>query len=140
MGADSHGGLDWLGPLRVLICFLCVNYDRQQELLESPCWQHTRCVLTREVIAQHSMELGSIVGMWCFPAPRGRSPHTRELTCAGKMSRMQQQRPESPRVTLSWHASKYKVHTLHQRELLSRLGAWLSVSAGQVCFLLATVC
>ena len=27
----------------------------------------------------------------------------------------QQQRPESPTVPLTWHASKYKVHKLHQR-------------------------
>ena len=30
----------------------------------------------------------------------------------------QQQRPESPTVTLTWHASKYKVHKLHQRYAL----------------------
>ena len=27
----------------------------------------------------------------------------------------QQQRPESPTVTLTWHASKYRVHKLHHR-------------------------
>ena len=31
----------------------------------------------------------------------------------------QQQRPESPTVTVTWHASKYKVHKLHQRYMLS---------------------
>ena len=30
----------------------------------------------------------------------------------------QQQRPESPTVTLTWHACKYKVHKLHQRYIL----------------------
>ena len=29
-----------------------------------------------------------------------------------------QQRPASPTVTLTWHASKYKVHKLHQRYIL----------------------
>ena len=29
-----------------------------------------------------------------------------------------QQKPESPVVTLTWHASKYKVHKLHQRYIL----------------------
>ena len=29
----------------------------------------------------------------------------------------QQQRPESPTVTLTWYASKYKVHKLHQRHI-----------------------
>ena len=31
---------------------------------------------------------------------------------------VQQQRPESPIVTLTWHACKYKVHKLHQRYIL----------------------
>ena len=44
---------------------------------------------------------------------------TRELICARKTSqqRRQQQRPQYPTVTLTWHASKYKVHKLHQRIL-----------------------
>ena len=29
-----------------------------------------------------------------------------------------QQRAESPKVTLTWHACKYKVHQLHQRYIL----------------------
>ena len=32
---------------------------------------------------------------------------------------MQQQRPESPTVTLTWHACKYKVRELHQRYILN---------------------
>ena len=31
----------------------------------------------------------------------------------------QQQRPESPLVTHTWHANKFKVHKLHQRYVLS---------------------
>ena len=34
------------------------------------------------------------------------------------VTQTQQQRPESPAVTLTWHASKYKVHELHQRYIL----------------------
>ena len=30
------------------------------------------------------------------------------------VTQAQQQRPESPTVTLTWHACKYKVHKLHQ--------------------------
>ena len=30
------------------------------------------------------------------------------------------QRPESPTVTFTWHASKYKVHKLHQRYILKK--------------------
>ena len=31
---------------------------------------------------------------------------------------VQQQRPESPTVTLTWHTCNYKVHRLHQRYIL----------------------
>ena len=31
------------------------------------------------------------------------------------MTQVQQQRPESPTVTLTWHACQYKVHKLHER-------------------------
>ena len=34
------------------------------------------------------------------------------------VTRVQQQRPESPTVTLTWHACKYKVHKLPQRHIL----------------------
>ena len=34
------------------------------------------------------------------------------------VTQTQQQRPESPAVTLTWHAGKYKVHKLHQRYIL----------------------
>ena len=38
---------------------------------------------------------------------------------------IQRQRPESPTVTLTWHACKYKVHKLHQGNILSALGLLL---------------
>ena len=34
------------------------------------------------------------------------------------ISQVQQQRPERPMVTLTWHACKYKVHKLHHRYIL----------------------
>ena len=34
------------------------------------------------------------------------------------VTQVQQQRPKSPTVTLTWHACKYKVHKLHQRYIL----------------------
>ena len=40
---------------------------------------------------------------------KGVNLHPKDVT------QTQQQRPESPTVTLTWHASKYKVHKLHQR-------------------------
>ena len=35
------------------------------------------------------------------------------------ITQVQQQRPESPTVTLTWHTCKYKVHKLHQRYILN---------------------
>ena len=34
------------------------------------------------------------------------------------VTQVQQQRPESPSVTLTWHACKHKVHILHHRYML----------------------
>ena len=34
------------------------------------------------------------------------------------LTQVQQQKPESPTVTLTWHACKYKAHELHQRYIL----------------------
>ena len=45
--------------------------------------------------------------------------HTRELISAQKTShKHDNKRPESPTVTLAWHACKCKVHKLHQRYIL----------------------
>ena len=47
--------------------------------------------------------------------------HTRQLISARKTVRQtQQQRPESPTVTLTWHACKYKVHVESQRNESAR--------------------
>ena len=37
------------------------------------------------------------------------------------VTQVQQQRPESSAVTLTWHACKYKVHKLHQRYMFTYL-------------------
>ena len=44
--------------------------------------------------------------------PRGVNQRSKDVT------QTQRQRPESHMVTLIWHASKYKVHKLHQRYIL----------------------
>ena len=44
--------------------------------------------------------------------------HKQEVISAQKMSHKKQQRPESPMVTLTWHACKYKVQN-HQRYILT---------------------
>ena len=46
------------------------------------------------------------------------------LISARKMSHKQQQRLELSTVTLTWHASKHKVHTLHQRYILRMYFCW----------------
>ena len=38
------------------------------------------------------------------------------------VTQVQQQRPESPTVTLTWHACKYKVHKLHHRYIIEHSG------------------
>ena len=43
------------------------------------------------------------------------STHKGVNQCSKYVTQVQQQRPESPTVTLTWHACKYKVHKLHQR-------------------------
>ena len=53
-----------------------------------------------------------------------KNQHTRELISVRNTSaaqvQLQQQRPESPTVTLTWRACKYKIHKLHQRYLLKQ--------------------
>ena len=44
-----------------------------------------------------------------------KNQNIRELISARKTSHAQKQRPESPIVTLIWHAYKYKVYKLQQR-------------------------
>ena len=47
--------------------------------------------------------------------------HTRELISVPRKShKRNNKRPESPTVTLTWHACKYEVHKLHQQYILER--------------------
>ena len=46
--------------------------------------------------------------------------NTSTLQYEHKYSNKEHQRPESPTVTLTWHACKYKVHKLHQRYILKK--------------------
>ena len=47
--------------------------------------------------------------------------HTTELLAyrSKDVTQTQQQRPEWPTITLTWHASKYKIHKLLQRYIRS---------------------
>lgn len=42
-----------------------------------------------------------------------------EVKGAQRMPNAQQQRPESPRINISWRTSKHKVEKLHQGQMLS---------------------
>ena len=46
----------------------------------------------------------------------GQNQHKRELI--KDVTQTQQQRPESPTVTLTWHACIHRVHNLHLRYIL----------------------
>ena len=50
-----------------------------------------------------------LTGFWLESVDKGVNYRSKDVTQA------QQQRPESPTATLTWHACKYKVHKLHQR-------------------------
>ena len=50
------------------------------------------------------------------PRNKGGSQYSKDVT------RTQQQRPESPMATLTWRASKYKVHQLTERYILEFCG------------------
>ena len=49
-----------------------------------------------------------------------RNQHTRELISARKTSHKHSNKDSSPTVILTWHASKYKIHKLHQGYMLVR--------------------
>ena len=64
---------------------------------------------------------------------KGVNQHSKYITWG------QQQRPESPTVTLTWHACKYKVHKLHQF-LFSVTGCGQHLFTGHcICLALAGV-
>ena len=64
------------------------------------------------MLVLQQMNKKSIVGM------NLESTHKGVNQCSKGVTQTQQQRPESPSVTLTWHASKYKVHKLHQEYIL----------------------
>ena len=49
-----------------------------------------------------------------------RAESTHKGTLLALERQTQQQRPESPTLTLTWHVCKYKVHKLHQRYILAQ--------------------
>ena len=50
------------------------------------------------------------------------------------VTQTQQQRPELPTVTLTWHASKHKVHKLHQKYILCVEFMYLDLILTPLCF------
>ena len=53
------------------------------------------------------------------------STHKGVNQCSKDVTQVQQQRPESPTVTLTWHACKHKGHKLHQRYILKFMYLYL---------------
>ena len=62
---------------------------------------------------------------------KGVNQHSKYVTQA------QQQRPQPPTVTLTWHACKYKVHKLHQRYILH---SWFRIHTDSARALWASFC
>ena len=58
---------------------------------------------------------------------RAESTHKGVNYCSKYVTQVQQQRPESPTVTLTWHTCKYEVDKLHQRYILTILRPHLSM-------------
>ena len=57
------------------------------------------------------------------------------------VTQTQQQRPESPTVTLTWYVCKYKVHKLHQRYIRFCLFClFVYVLLVFICILLSSLC
>ena len=80
---------------------------RMASLFPSPTWQtHT-----------HTQVHRTITFYWCS------NQQTKGINIAWQAlpvwQRTQQQIPELPTVTVTWHVNKYKVHKLHQRYIVS---------------------
>ena len=84
----------------------------------TPCWKMTDC---------------SVWELLTFLQPYVWNQHTKELISALRKTshEQQQQRLQSPTVTLTWHVSKYKLHKLHQR--YSQMFGLLRGSCWTVC-------
>ena len=80
-------------------------------------WFNKKAQIKWESNEKHQTLHGII---WNRTRPRVpvQNQQTRELIGTWKTSHKRQQRHESPTVTLTWHASKYKVHKLHQMYIL----------------------
>ena len=66
------------------------------------------CLLRENTLTQYETELGPEC-LWRVV----KQGHSTDFT------QTKQQRPESPNVLLTWHASKYKVHKLNQTYILT---------------------
>ena len=94
---QQPGSLGWSVSAAVLVLQLHILVDRPCELNSLPCrsWDY----LSSKGLSQESTH-------------KGVNQRSKYVTQA------QQERPQSPTVTLTWHACQYKVHKLYQRYIL----------------------
>ena len=73
---------------------------------------------------QTSCTLSSFAKCPSIPLRTSISTHMGVNQRSKQVTQVQQQRLQSPMVTLTWHACKYKVHKLHQRFVLVKLSSF----------------
>ena len=78
--------------------------------------------------------------MVALPTSRSISIHKGVNQRSKYVAQVLQQRPESPTVTLTWHACKYKVYKLHQRYILKLLVYLVDHFHSQLLLLLLKCC
>ena len=121
---------------------MTATWKCQKKVLQSfPCSLQTQRFCQREHDGQLKRHLGYNHAQATNTINPCRAPRTarkqRKLIKRSKdVTQTQQQRPESTTAILTWYASKYKVHNLHQRYILKKRGAsttepkvWVSASS-----------
>ena len=108
------------------------------------CAPKSIAVMTREIVILYCLCFVGLAWFRSFlkavqyvESTQVHNQHARELISARNykyVPQVQQPRPESPPVTLTWHACEYKVHILHQSvKPYQRMYLWWSL-----CTLYAT--
>ena len=104
----------------------------QPDVLYGSCWHFCSQMLRVGAVDIFAAKC-SVWELLTFLQPYVWNQHTKELISALRKTshEQQQQRLQSPTVTLTWHVSKYKLHKLHQR--YSQMFGLLRGSCWTVC-------
>ena len=112
----NHEALDWIVEHACACADLFNSFILKQSLPQTVEFLWSFCDSLKKKEAQNQQNLCKSV----------QNQQTKELIIISAQKIFdiiaQQQRPESPMVTLMWHASKYKVHKLHQRYIIEGWG------------------